>query len=182
MPEGLARDPFVSSPRSVTPGEMYALAAFCILEGSPDLSDTHEQLKVAAVVINRTNASNWRREFGNGILDQLFARGQFEVQPRYGLDEGDFASLATAAQALADAKSGLSVEWAREKMINFMRDAADTTKYTAAATDVGDATGFRGNGQTNTFRQESRYDDADIGSKQPSSLVVSWPEGTTPPF
>ncbi|MEX1362252.1 MAG: hypothetical protein AB1Z98_03955 [Nannocystaceae bacterium] len=172
----------MATPRTVTTAEMYALAAFCILEGTPDLSNTHEQLKVAAVVINRTNASNWRREFGPGILDQLFARGQFEVQPRYGLDRGDFDSLSEASQALADAKPGLSVEWAREKMINFMRDAANPTNYEAAARDVGDATGFRGNGQTNTFRQESPYDDDDISSKQPSSLVVDWPGGTNPFF
>ena len=116
----------MANPKHLTPEEMYALAAFSILEGSPDLADTHAQLKVAAVVINRTNASNWKREFGSGVLDQLFARGQFEVQTRYGLDREDFGSLDLAAQALADAKAGLSAQWAREKMINFMRDAANT--------------------------------------------------------
>jgi Cell Wall Hydrolase len=161
---------------------MYALAAFSILEGSPNLQDTHSQLKVAAVVINRTNSSNWVREFGRGVTAQLFARGQFEVQTRYGLDTGDFGSFETAAQALADAKPGLSLEWAKTNMIAFMRDAADATKYTAAAAEIGDSTGFRGDGRTNTFRKESKYDDASIGSKQPSSIVVSWPGGRNPHF
>lgn len=156
----------------VSTRDMYALAAFCILEGSPDLRDTHEQLKVAVVVINRTNASNWVREFGEGITAQLFARGQFEVQPRYGLDHGDFDSKAEAVQAVADAKPGLSVEWATELMDAFIRDAQNATRWQAAAMEVGDATGFRGNGTTNTFRQESPYDDADISSKLPSALLL----------
>lgn len=169
-------------PRQLTPAEMYALAAFCILEGSGDLRNTHEQLKVAAVVINRLNASNWVREFGSGLFDQLFARGQFEVQPRYGLDRGDFDSMDLAAQALSDAKPGLSVEWARTNMISFMRDAADPTRYTAAATEVGDSTGFRGVNGVNVYRQESRYDDANLSSEQPSAIVVSWPGGRNPFF
>lgn len=151
---------------------MYALAAFSILEGSPDLSDTKEQLKVAAVVINRINASNWVNEFGAGITAQLFAPGQFEVQPRYGLDLEDFDSFDAAVKAVADAKPGLSEEYAKTLMENFIRDAADETKYTEAASAIGDATGFRGDGVTNTFREESRWDDDDLGSEQPSSIVV----------
>ena len=172
----------VANPLSLTPGEMYALAAFCILEGDNTLSDTHEQLKVAAVIVNRMNASNWTREFGRGLFNQLFARGQFEVQTRYNLDRNDFDSLDEAAQALADAKSRLSKDWAREHIISFIRAAADTTKYAAAARDVGDNTGFRGANGRNTFRRESPYDDRNLSSKQPSSIVVAWPQGTTPPF
>lgn len=171
-----------NAPLQVSTGNMYALAAFCILEGSPDLRDTHEQLKVAAVVVNRLNSSNWVREFGSGILDQLFAPGQFEVQPRYGLELDDFHSLDGATRALAAAKHSLSEQWARELMISFMRDAADPTKYQAAASAVGDATGFRGNGITNTFRQESPWDDDNLSSKQPSSIVVDWPGGDNPFF
>ncbi|MCA9707102.1 MAG: cell wall hydrolase [Myxococcales bacterium] len=169
-------------PLKLSPANMYMLAAFAILEGSPDLRNTHEQLKVAAVVVNRTNASNWVREFGAGVQAQLFAPGQFEVQTRYGLDLEDFGSFETAVKAVADAKPGLSEAWARELMLAFMRDAADATKYEAAATEIGDSTGFRGNGSTNTFRKESRWDDANLGSKQPSSIVVDWPKGATPLF
>jgi hypothetical protein len=170
----------MADPLRLTPGEMYALAAFCILEGDNTLSDTHEQLKVAAVIVNRMNASNWTREFGRGVLDQLFARNQFEVQTRYRLDREDFDSFDAASKALADSKPGLSQPWARERMIAFMRAAADTEQYGAAAGDVGDNTGFRGAGGRNTFRKESRYDDANLGSKQPSSLVVDWPGGRNP--
>lgn len=170
------------TPLRVTPGEMYAMAAFCILEGSPDLQNTHEQLKVAAVIVNRMNASNWQREFGRGVLDQLFARGQFEVQTKYGLDRADFDSFEKAAQALADAKPGLSLQWAKTNMAAFIRDAADSTKYTAAATEIGDSTGFRGNGRTNTFRKESRYDEANVSREQPSSIEINWPAGVRPPF
>lgn len=171
-----------STPLRVPTKDMYALAAFCILEGSPDLRDTHEQLKVAAVVVNRLNSSNWVREFGAGIIAQLFAPGQFEVQTRYGLDLEDFDSFDGAVEALAAAKPSLSKEWARELMISFMRDAADETKYQAAATAINDATGFRGNGITNTFRQESRWDDDNLSRKQPSSIVVDWPNGENPFF
>jgi hypothetical protein len=170
----------MSTPLRITPGEMYALATFCILEGDNTLQSIHEQLKVAACIVNRMNASNWRREFGAGVLDQLFARGQFEVQPRYGLDRGDFDSFDLASQALADAKAGLSQPWARERIINFIRAAADPAQYGAAARDVGDSTGFRGVRGVNVYRQESRYDDASIGSKQPSSIEVDWPGGRNP--
>jgi Cell Wall Hydrolase len=168
------------TPLRVTPAEMYALAAFCILEGSPDLQNTHEQLKVAAVVVNRMNASNWTSEFGKGVFAQLFARGQFEVQTRYGLDTGDFDSFEKAAQALADAKPGLSLQWAKTNMISFMRDAANPDKYGAAAKAIGDSTGFRGDGRNNTFRKESRYDEANVSREQPSALEVSWPGGRNP--
>lgn len=170
----------MANPLRITPGEMYGLAVFCILEGDNTLSDTHEQLKVAAVVVNRMNASNWTREFGRGLFDQIFARGQFEVQTRYGLDREDFDSFDEAAQALTDSKPGLSLQWSRERIIAFMRAAENTTTYGAAARDVGDSTGFRGSGGRNTFRRESRYDDANIGSRQPSSIVVSWPGGRNP--
>ena len=174
--------PGMPNPLRLTPGEMYGLAVFCILEGDNTLSDTHEQLKVAAVVVNRMNASNWRREFGAGLFDQIFARGQFEVQTRFGLDREDFDSLDEASQALADSKAGLSLQWSREHIITFARAAGDPVKYGAAARDVGDSTGFRGSGGRNTFRVESRYDDANISSKQVSSIVVSWPAGVTPLF
>jgi hypothetical protein len=170
----------MADPLRITPGEMYALAAFCILEGDNTLSDTHEQLKVAAVLVNRMNASNWTREFGRGVFNQLFARNQFEVQTRYRLDREDFDSLDEASQALADAKSGLSKPWSRERIIAFIRAAGDTEQYTRAAGDVGDNTGFRGAGGRNTFRKESPYDDRNIGSKQPSSVVVDWPGGRAP--
>jgi hypothetical protein len=156
----------MADPLRITPGEMYALAAFCILEGDNTLSNTHEQLKVAAVLVNRMNASNWT--------------GQFEVQTRYRLDREDFDSLDEASQALADAKSGLSKPWSRERIIAFIRAAGDTEQYTRAAGDVGDNTGFRGAGGRNTFRKESPYDDRNIGSKQPSSVVVDWPGGRAP--
>lgn len=159
---------------------MYGLAVFCILEGDNTLSDTHEQLKVAAVVVNRMNASNWTREFGRGVFNQIFARGQFEVQTRFGLDRDDFDSFTEAAQALTDSKPGLSLQWSREHIISFMRAAEDTTKYGAAARDVGDSTGFRGSRGRNTYRRESPYDDANIGSRQPSSIVVDWPGGRNP--
>lgn len=159
---------------------MYALAVFCILEGDNTLSNTHEQLKVAAVVVNRMNASNWTREFGTGLLNQIFARGQFEVQTRFGLDREDFDSFEEAAQALTDSKPGLSLAWSRERIITFMRAASNTTQYGAAARDVGDSTGFRGSGGVNTYRRESRYDDANIGSRQPSSIEVAWPGGRNP--
>lgn len=155
---------------------MYALAAFCILEGAPDLRDTHEQLKVAAVVVNRLNSSNWVRQFGAGIMAQLFAPGQFEVQTRYGLELEDFDSYEGAVKALAAAKPSLSETWAGELMISFMRDAGKEDKYQAAAAAIGDATGFRGNGLTNTFRQESPWDDDKLASKQPRAITVDWPD------
>lgn len=161
---------------------MYALAVFCILEGDNTLQDTGEQLKVAAVVVNRLNSSNWTREFGRGLFDQIFARGQFEVQTRFGLDREDFDSYDEAAQALADAKAGISVEWAREHIAVFARAAADPTQYGAAVTAIGSSTGFRGRSGRNVFRQESPYDDADLASKQPSAIEVAWPAGVTAPF
>ncbi len=166
----------------LTPSEMYALGAFCILEGSPELSDTHEQLKVAAVVVNRLNADNWVDAFGSRVFDQLFAPGQFEVRPRYGLDPHDFDSLDEATRALADAKDGLDTGRAEVLMIAFMRAAADPVAYSDAARAVGDNTGFRGSGGRNTFRVESPYDEADLGSQQPRCILVDWPGGDNPFF
>lgn len=104
----------MSTPLRIPPKQMYALAVFCILEGSPDMQNVVEQLKVAAVIVNRTHSSNWSTQFGGGLMDQMFAHDkngdQFEIIKRFGLDLGDFASLDTAAKALSAAKPALSVE------------------------------------------------------------------------
>ena len=164
----------MSSPLRITPKQFYALAVFCILEGSGNLQDTGEQLKVAAVIVNRTNSPNWSGEFGKGIVDQLFARGQFEVITRFKLDSGDFVSIDKAAKALADAK-GRSVEWGKELILAFGRAAASTEAYGKAVKAVAHSTGFRGKNGTNVFRVESpKYDAKELQSKQPSCIMVDW--------
>lgn len=164
----------MTSPKLVSPQDMYALAVFCVLEGHGNLSNVPEQLKVAAVIVNRLNSANWTKEFGSGWMDQMFARGQFEVQTRFGLDRADFESYEKAAKALSEAKPGISLPWARELIIAFARAAADPKQYGAAAEAIGDSTGFRGKKGVNVFRKESKYDSPGLAAKQPSSLVVSW--------
>ena len=162
------------SPKLVSPKDMYALAVFCILEGHGNLSNTPEQLKVAAVIVNRCNSANWTKEFGHGFLSQMFARGQFEVQTRFKLDLHDFDSYEKAAKALSEAKPGISLQWAREHIIVFARAAADPKQWGAAAQAIGDSTGFRGRKGTNVFRKESKYDSPGLAGKQPSCLLVRW--------
>ncbi len=170
----------MASPQRITPQEMYALAVFCILEGADDLRNTAEQLKVAAVIVNRTHSSNWSKQFGASLMDQMFAADkngdQFEIIKRFGIDRADFASIDSAAKALTEAKPALSLEWAKEGIIAFGRAAGDVTQYTAAATAVGDNTGFRGKkGVGNVFRRESpKYDSTGLLAKQPSNILVDW--------
>lgn len=169
----------MSTPLRIPPKQMYALAVFCILEGSPDMQNVVEQLKVAAVIVNRTHSSNWSTQFGGGLMDQMFAHDkngdQFEIIKRFGLDLGDFASLDTAAKALSAAKPALSVEWSKTNIIAFARAAADPAQYGAAAKSVGENTGFRGKNGVNTFRRESpKYDSTGLEAKQPSSIEVDW--------
>lgn len=170
----------MTSPQRISPKEMYALAVFCILEGADDLQNTSEQLKVAAVIVNRTHSSNWSSQFGAGLMDQMFARDkngdQFEIIKRFGIDRADFDSLDKAAKALTEAKPALSHEWAKAGIIAFGRAAADPTQYGAAATAVGENTGFRGKkGVGNVFRRESpKYDATGLAAKQPSSIFVDW--------
>lgn len=168
--------------RELPTKELNTLAVFAILEGPGDLRNTHEQLKVAAVVINRTNSSNWKNDYGPTISDQLFAtdivdgntRHQFEVMPIFGLKRTDFVSLDSATQALSDAKDGFDYDSARDAILNFKRAAADPNQYSAAAEEIGNATGFRGGTDgMNKFRQESSYDDDALSEKQPGALVES---------
>jgi hypothetical protein len=166
-------------PLKVQPAEMYALAVFCALEGGH--KNKTEQLQVAAVITNRMNADNWVKEFGPGVTDQLFARGQFAVFQDYGLDRNDFGSLDQAAQTLAGAKK-IPVAEARETILNFIDAADDAQQFGRAARAVGDNTGFRasGDGVSNVYRRESPYDPKNVGARQPSSIAVNWPGGDNP--
>ena len=186
----------MSSPLVISAREMYALAVFCILEGADDLGSTGEQLKVAAVVVNRTNSANWANQFGKGVMDQMFAvatnkktgkqQEQFEVRSRFGLDTGDFDSLEEAVQALVDAKKPrLTAAWAKAHIVDFIRAVGDSAQYGAAAKVVGNNTGFRGKkGVGNVFRREVDNpkwgDDPKVDEKQPSSIIVNW--GKDRPF
>jgi hypothetical protein len=170
----------MASPQRISPKEMYALAVFCILEGSPDMHDTAEQLKVAAVIVTRTHSANWSKQFGAGIMDQMFAHDnkygdQFEIIKRFNLDLGDFVSLDAAAKALTEAKPALSLQWSKTHIINFARAAADPAQYGAATKSVGENTGFRGVNKVNVFRRESpKYDSTGLEAKQPSCIIVDW--------
>jgi hypothetical protein len=174
----------MASPLRISPNQMYTLAVFCILEGSPDLRNVAEQLKVAAVIVNRTHSSNWSKQFGAGIVDQMFARDarygdQFEIIKRFGLDSGDFVSLELAAKALTEAKPALSQQWSKELVIAFARAAADPAQYGAATKSVGENTGFRGVKGVNVFRRESpKYDQSGLEAKQPSCIMVDWGKET----
>jgi hypothetical protein len=186
----------MSSPLVISAQEMFALAVFCVLEGADSLSDTDEQLKVAAVVVNRTNSANWANQFGRGVMDQMFAvatnkksgkkQEQFEVQSRFGLDTGDFDSFDEAIQALVDAKKPrLTKEWAKQHLIDFIHAVGDADRYGKAARSVGNSTGFRGvKGKGNVFRREvpnAKWgDDPKVDEKQPSSIIVNW--GNERPF
>jgi Domain of unknown function (DUF4157)/Cell Wall Hydrolase len=173
------RTPTAPPPLEITEAEMCALAVFCILEGPGDLTNTDEQLKVAAVIINRINSPNWEKEYGDTITGQAFAKNQFEVVKTYGLELGDLDSFDKAAQTLSEAKN-INIEESRTNIIAFVRAAADPTQYGAAVKAVGGNTGFRGVENVNVFRRESPYDATDLASKQPSSILTAqqgmrWP-------
>lgn len=177
----------IATPLRIQIDEMYGLAVISILEGSHDLIkfDTHDQLMVAAVIVNRLHSKNWvlkdrdHRGFGPGIFDQIFGKGQFEVTWKHGLTRESFDSLDGAATVLRKAKkSAFSQCWAEHLIFQFIRAVGDPKEYGAAVSEVGNNTGFRGNNPDtkNRFRQESKdHDPSDLQSKQPSSITTKDP-------
>lgn len=161
----------------VTNANMHALAVISILEGAANLRDTSEQLKVAAVIINRINSSNWRREFGDTIIDQVMGTSrsgqrQFVVIDHYHVVRSDFDSLAATVARLDTAKH---ITYAGEIVEAFVRAIGTPDGYSAARTAVGDKTGFRAGSNGNVFRNESRYDDSDLATRHPMSVVPQTP-------
>jgi hypothetical protein len=156
----------MAQPLHLDAEQMRALAVFSILEGAPDLTHVHEQLKVAAVIVNRTNSRNWVSQYGSTIVEQLFAPGQFEVRTRYRLQVSQFKS------ALAAAKAGVDTRTATDRIRAFMAEAGVAERYTRAAREIGNATGFRGRNGVNRFRRESRFDDPNLAARQPSHILV----------